>query len=348
MRRSDCPPDGEEMSLNRIVFSNVLSTLERLTSRLQMMRQAFTRWVTRRRFILLGGQRDLRAALIALRTGSPRERWEAAAVLGRYSASPNVANALADALGDPEPFVRAEAAAALAQLGAPIARGSLLQALNSHEPRRIAAAAEALGHLRDTEGVGPLLATLETTMDPSARASILIALGQIGATEAVPALLNALNDDTPAVRWAAAGALGRLGRAETSSALATRLAASVHRLENPDPSRRGRRRRMEEPFVREPALMRRRLVWSLSRVGGDGEAVAALVRALDDVDAEVRRRAALALGEMGDATAIPALSAHLDDTGDAGGGPVAEAARAAITALEARLAPATDASPQEP
>ncbi len=335
------------MPLNRIVLPDLSPTSDRLAGRLQRIRQAFTRWMASRRLVLSGGQRDLRAALIALRTGSPRERWEAAAVLGRYPASPDVANALAAALGDPEPFVRAEAAAALAQFGAPIARAPLLQALNSQEPRRIAAAAEALGRLHDAESIGPLLAALETAMEPSVRASVVTALGQIGATEAVPALLNALNDDDRAVRWAAAGALGQLGRAEASSALATRLAASVCRLETPDPSRRGRRRRIEEPFVREPALMRRRLVWSLSRVGGDGEAVAALVRALDDVDAEVRRRAALALGEMGDAAAIPALSAHLDDMGDAGGGPVAEAARAALFALKARLAPPVEPPPSE-
>ncbi|MCC7352552.1 MAG: HEAT repeat domain-containing protein [Anaerolineae bacterium] len=334
------------MPLNRTVLPNLTPTLNRLSSHLKTIRQAFTRTVARQRLVLPAERRNLRAALVALRTGSPRERWEAAAALGHFPASPDVAGALAAALGDPEPFVRAEAAAALAQLGAPAARGPLLQALGSQEPLRVAAAAEGLGRLRDAESVGALLAALETT-EPAVRASIVTALGQTGAAEALPALLAALNDDVPAVRWAAAGALGQLGHAEASSALATRLAASVRRREDPDPARRGRRRRIEEPFVKEPVMMRRRLVWSLSRAGGGSEAVAALVRALDDVDAEVRRRAALALGKIGDATALPALGAHLDDVGDEGGGPVAEAAQAAIVALEARLAPAPAAEPPQ-
>jgi HEAT repeat protein len=336
------------MPLKQTIQPYLKRIIDWLTARSRAIQQAYTRWLTQRRMELPAERHHLRSALIAVRTGTAQERWEAAAALGHFPASPEIAEALAAVLGDPEPFVRAEAAAAFARLDASVVRGPLLQALKSQQPYRVAAAAEALGRLHDAESTSPLLFAFETA-EPAVRVSIVTALGQTGGAQALPALLKALNDDEPAVRWAAAGALGQLGSAEAASALAMRLAASVRRLETLDPTRRVRRRKVEEQFVKEPVMMRRRLVWSLSQVGGGSEVVPALVRALDDVDAEVRRRSALALSMLGDATVLTALGAHLEDMGDGGGGPVSEAARAAISALEARStpAPAADVPPQE-
>ncbi len=303
----------------------------------------WARTAARLRLLFPGRRRRLHLTLLALRTGSPRERWEAAAALGRAPASPEVLAALIAALDDAEPFVRAEAAASLARFDARIVREALWQALGSGEPRRVVAAAEALGHLREGESVGPLLAALQTG-GPSVRVSVLEALGRIGRAEALPTLLQALNDPIPAVRWAAAGALGRLGRAEASAALSARLAASVRPREAPTEAGHGQGGDLP---TNEPMLVRRRLAWALGRTGGGSEATAALMSALNDVDTEVRRQAALALGALGDPAALPALRSLLAALSGEDDGSVAEAARVAIAALEARLAPTSPLPTEE-
>lgn len=327
------------MSFPRVVLPPSLTRwLARAGAAVQKMaREVFStpRWArVRARLGLLWPERrrEVRRALIALRVGSPRERWEAAAALGHAPPSPAVLAALTEALGDVEPFVRAEAASSLARFGVPLVRDLLWQALGSGEPRRVASAAEALGRLRDAESMEPLLAAL-TTAEPSVRISILEALGRLGRAEALPALLAALDDPVPAVRWAAAGALGQLGQAEAATALSARLVAGARRREAATAAGRRSRRRGQ---AGEPAPVRQRLAWALGRTGGGSEAVAALVGALDDVDAEVRRQAALALGALGDPAALPALRSFLADLGSEGDGSLAEAARAAIAALEAR------------
>jgi HEAT repeat protein len=322
------------MPLQRIPLPPVSSWFPRLAARVIETRQLLARTMERQRPISGAERQRLRAAGVALQIGSPRERWEAAATLGRGPASAAVAGALVEALSDDEPFVRAEAGNALVRFGIEAAREPLQQALRSSQPSRMAGAAETLGRLRDAESVGLLLDALAAE-EPAVRTSVAEALGRIGSAEALPALLTALDDPVPAVRWAAAGALGHLGSAEASATLSARLVASVRRGEA---ARQGRRRR-GDLAVGEPAMVRRRLAWALGRAGAGEEAVAALVAALDDADAEVRRLAAEALGALGDASASPALEAHLEDFGDGGGGPVAETARAALSALRNHPAP---------
>ena len=59
-----------------------------------------------------------------------------------------------------------------------------------------------------------LMKTLATDRDSNARAEAAWDLGQMGATEAVPALIKALDDDrSPAVRANAAASLWHLGEA---------------------------------------------------------------------------------------------------------------------------------------
>ena len=53
--------------------------------------------------------------------------------------------------------------------------------------------------------------------------NVAVALGNIGSAEAVPALIQALDDEEPPVRGHAAWALGRIGTAEALAGLHRRL-----------------------------------------------------------------------------------------------------------------------------
>ena len=201
--------------------------------------------------------REAEPALVALLEDAAADaalRAEAARLLGRMART--APEALADALGDPEPAVAREAAIALGRLrderagrplaalardaaaepalarrvalsrgwlGDPEALPGLIATLDpevAHRPRRDAV--HLLGNLGDPRAVEPLLALLE---DPRLRRRAAIALGRIGDRRALEPLVGLLEDnDQSSVRDAVARALGQIGDPrglETVLALAT-------------------------------------------------------------------------------------------------------------------------------
>jgi HEAT repeat protein len=111
--------------------------------------------------------------------------------------------------------VRAAAAVALASLD--LTQGAaredaLLKALSDPASTVREAAAFALGRLKSRRATAGLLSLLRSSnADASARGAAATALGEIGATEARDALLEALDDASPHVRRASAVALGKVG-----------------------------------------------------------------------------------------------------------------------------------------
>jgi HEAT repeat protein len=178
--------------------------------------------------------------------------------------------------------VRAAAARALGQIGAPAVPG-LLAALRDADWNARLAAAEALGEIGDAAAVPGLLAALR---DASlyVREAAAKALGEIGAP-AVPGLLAALRDADWNARLAAAEALGEIGAPAVPGLLAAL--------------------RDESRQVRKAAA------WELGKIG-DAAAVPGLLAALGDADVDVREAAAWAL-RIGDAAAVPGLLAALRD-----------------------------------
>jgi HEAT repeat protein/TPR repeat protein len=130
---------------------------------------------------------------------------------------------------------------------------------------------------------------------PSVREKAALALGKLGDTTAVPALIDALKNDT---YWAreAAMALGELG-----DSLAVQVLIETLKDESSmqDDSTRGFK-----------AAVRERTATALGKLG-DRSAVPALIAALKDEYSSVRWEAATALGKLGDRSAIPALIAIL-------------------------------------
>ena len=120
----------------------------------------------------------------------------------------------------------------------------------------------------------------------AARRQAARALGRMGDTAAVPALIKALKDADAGVRADAARALGHLKRAQAVPGLIQALA--------------------------DPAInVRINAAYALGEIK-DGRAAAALLKALTSPSWHVRDQAAWALRELGDAAIAPRLVAMLD------------------------------------
>lgn len=112
-------------------------------------------------------------------------------------------------LNSPDPHVQWHAAEALGTCGEK-AVPLLLKALQSRfVPVRLGAI-EALGAIRDTRAVNPILAVIDHDASLEVRWAAVLALGEIGSTDAVPFLVSLLRDPNRYLRYGAATALGRL------------------------------------------------------------------------------------------------------------------------------------------
>jgi len=146
--------------------------------------------------LLDGAAADQRAAILAVLAG----RADAAAL-----------PAVARAAGDRDADVRAAAMRALAAVGGDEAVEALLAALaeaGTDDAR--AAAADALAGAQADGANALIAAAIAKPQAPAARAALLGVLQRRGATDQAPAALACLSDADPAVRAAAAQALGRL------------------------------------------------------------------------------------------------------------------------------------------
>ncbi len=238
---------------------------------------------------------------------------------------------LVTALGDAEPLVRWEAAAALAQTAqnldkpqviqrvfgrdgaAPLTTGELLawlrQSLAAPDPAQREAVADALGRWPQQAAVEILIKALGDEA-PRVRASAALSLGRLGAIEALEGLSAALGDPSSWVRGAAADALGALGDSRAAGALAA-LAAEG------------------------PTLARVAAISALGRLPSR-EARQQLLACLADESGEIRWHAARALQTVGTVAALPELERLLGDAYCLFDQPIYAVAGAAIRAIRQR------------
>jgi HEAT repeat protein len=284
----------------------------------------------------------------ALASSDPAIRRLAAQTLaGMGARASDAAASLTKAIDDPSPDVRASALDALAAAGPPAdAAPKLRDAVAAPEPAVRAAAARAMGRLTapGDDVVGDLLKCLTDPVG-DVRAEAAIAIGRLAsdAARCVPALVVLLDDADLRARASAAQAIGAFGTAARDAASDLRrslahgdpwvrlgAAMSLARVEP----------RAPEPWETFGRLVldanrdvRRRTVLSLGVLRRE-EAVPLLTERLDDRDADVRKAAAQALGDMGPAAAaaIPSLEAMTKARYQG----VADAARAALAAIRAK------------
>ena len=164
-----------------------------------------------------------------------------------------------------------------------VAIDALHSTLNDTEQSVRLRAIWALGHLANLQSLRPLVKILNDGASPQERRKAAEALGQLGDSGAVEPLVTALQFDTEeGVKVSVVEALGRIGGVRVTEVLAQMLHHAVL------------------PRVRASAAR-------ALPAAGDRDIVNDLIIALEDNSAEVRFRAALALGELADSRALEPL-----------------------------------------
>jgi HEAT repeat protein len=188
---------------------------------------------------------------------------------------------------DASPQVRAECAAALGALGSEETVPVLTCALGDSNETVSAAAARALGRLKAASAVNPLLLAL-LSRSTMVRSSAAEALGQIGSAAAVDPLVELLGSDPePGVRSQTARALGEIGDRRATAALEKALGD-------------------KSPAVRVYVIE----AFGAFKTSEIAPKICAMLA--EDGNPSVREAAAVALGKLGGAEALPLLIKLLD------------------------------------
>lgn len=196
-----------------------------------------------------------------------------------------VLSALTNVVRDPDHSVREAAAKVLGVIGDQQVVPALVYLLKDSDPRVRQAAASSLGKIGDTQVVSDLTEVLED-IDRNVRREAVAALGKIGADYTVTVLTRSLRDDDPRVRREAAVALGKMRNAQAIQDL-------INTIGDAD------------------VVVRRFVIAALGQIGSI-QALPALINALDDTSMEVREEAVRAIGML-DVSSIPELVKVLDD-----------------------------------
>lgn len=280
-------------------------------------------------------------ALIAqLSSDEAEARLWAARDLGLRQAEEAVEPLLAS-LEAPDAGVRWAAALALGRIETPRALQPLVAVLEDEDERVRVMVAHALGKLGDPRVGSELVERLDDESGWVQRATIP-ALGAVKASEAVSPLVQILREGAGGVRREAASALGRIGGSAVASLLdcLNDEAASVRRLAMSGLALTYDGPRVGEALIAaldDPDAEVRRLAVQFLGRRRSTEVVEPLIAALDDECVDVVSAAAWALGWIGDRRALPSLRrvARKDERQTRQGNLVAESARSAIQRLKA-------------
>lgn len=264
---------------------------------------------------------EVQAQIAQLDSEDPTERVTAVETLGRrgYKVRREIVPHLKRLLKeDPDWRVRASSGRAVGRLGTREAVPELVRGLRDPQVDVRVVCAAALWRLPDPAAV-PALLELINDSDESARDWAVLALGVIRDQRATQPLIAMLNDPADNVRMDVIRSLGRIGDVNGLAA----LRAHANNQERP----------MDE---RLEALN------SIGALRGP-EKVNVLARFLPDSDAQIRRRAAVVLGQVGDALVIPQIRRRIPQEKD---GEVEAALKEALTAIQERVKAAAAADKQ--
>lgn len=251
-----------------------------------------------------------------LRDEAALVRAAAAAALGAIGPDArDTTGALAGALSDGDTMVRGGAARALAAIGpdAAAATGALVRALAAEKDADVRLGiVDACGEIGPGAiQAAPALVPLLSSDDAESREAAASALGELGpqaAATAGPALERLLDDGDPFVRVTAVGALTGLGRPapRARAILLAALAADDEDLQAAAAEVVGDRGKAAAGFPAALAQVagsakdphaRAAAITALGAIGASDQ-TAALGKALDDDDADVRHAAAWAIADL--------------------------------------------------
>jgi HEAT repeat protein len=274
----------------------LIQGLIRLYAIHQSVRDAVTAVIHDPAMAVCVGRRTVKPLIRGLHAGSFEERRRAAEVLGLLGDPRAIGPLMHTLTQDRDEGARAQAARALGRLKASGAVQPLIAALQDPAEGVRAEAAEALGQLRDLGPVvlDPLLSALDSE-DASVRARAAGALGGFDDERALEELLGlTLRDPVEEVRAAAVEALKKRWPAQASERLVEVLES---RKDNPGWWSKwifGRGKSQQE--VDHEALDRQRAAEALGEFA-DERGLSALETALEDPDRVIRRAAVTGLGK---------------------------------------------------
>ncbi|HNW43065.1 MAG TPA: HEAT repeat domain-containing protein [Elusimicrobiales bacterium] len=196
-------------------------------------------------------------------------------------------DAAAAKVGSEDPMVRRQGINLLAQRRDPKAAPVLVKALADSSSHVRQAAVEGLGLLAWSAAAPEISALLTDDADAGVRQQAAISLSYIRDPQAGPALVKALADESPAVRYAAMRTLGTMKYVPADGAIADMLSGT-------------------------DTNMLRSAISALGMIQST-KAVSAVISALGHQDLYMRVEAARALGGIGDKSAQPELKNHLAD-----------------------------------
>ena len=213
--------------------------------------------------------------------------------------------ALRSALREDDPAIRLRAVQALGDVGDPTTAPVLREALLTDRSAKVRIeAAETLALLGDKSGV-PSLGGMLTDPDAETRIAAAESLGKIGSKEAIPQLKSALeseNGPIKVVRDLEAGGDKLAFRAiDEKYAVRIAIAGALGRLGEPDAAKT-----LQEAIAHGEDLSRITLGAGLE--SSDAAAAAAVVAALQRGAADVRGKAAMAMGKLGQQGGVPAVN----------------------------------------
>ncbi|MHC4560101.1 MAG: HEAT repeat domain-containing protein, partial [Planctomycetota bacterium] len=238
--------------------------------------------------------------------------------IGDIQAVQPLIEVLEEVLEDEDVQVGVIAARALGKIGDTQAVQPLIKALGYKFISIPCSAARALGEIGDTQAVQPLIKALEDKSE-LVRQNVAKSLGEIGDLRAVQPLTKALEDSDPQVRGLAAAALEQIkskvtpeewakvigekepAEVKEEQALQTKILATAAQPAADEATQK----KIDELIKQLGSNNRNNAVISLVKFGKP--AVQSLIEALGDENMDVRRWAALALGEIGEPRAVQPL-----------------------------------------
>jgi HEAT repeat protein len=216
------------------------------------------------------------------------------------------------------PGERELAASLLGQFGTTAVAGPLVKALQEDPESRVkAAVAEALGLVGDSKAVRALLAHFDTS-DKLLRNSVVRSIIRIAGNKAVEGVAGFLKHESARVRVMAAYTLGQTQNARATKHLIKALGDEAFAVREAAVKSLGdiaNPKALDALMQAANAPHRFSQVWVIESLGKirSAEAVPIIRKALEHSGAEVREAAADALGKLRAKEAVPALIAALND-----------------------------------